>query len=675
MKIHTGLATAVLALTVTAVMTVAGGGADTPEMDETIHALGFHTAPPIKMEPVGQPSVKAWFRELEAGRADDQSPWKQLVWFKKDSRTAQKSYFAVVDFEKGTIKELPTMVPSLEPWASRWVNGKYYLGMNLPARLTVFDPVTETLTDLGPCFSDNSLTCFRVEVSPDGMLVLAAAQGSDVSLYDPRTQQFTHFGQVASEPGGGTYAYSVSADEKYIYVAVRSSDPWELVRLDRTTKERKVLLTAPAQCHMAINGNMIEVSGPDPKKWYTLADGKAVERSTAEQPKPWSLPGPGFSGPPPGIAIDPSPIVTGEEALKVHVPSPDGRVWRKTRLPLRLDVANIGGLAAMEDGRLVGVPGAYFAMVIVDPSTGVTQRVPMQVSTYGMLPIGNRIFISGYPSARTMVFDTTRPMTWTENLPERPGVPETDLKANPKLLRFLGQDTGHAHIGMLLTKGVDNNIYMIARRHRYSYGFSLVYFNPEPGPNGEFISTVFDDKGAFDHLQIRTMQSVDDGKQLIISTQVQYNKQLPGEAPKSAAVFLFDVSEKKIIGKYEPLEGAQNIAVATMVGPDVMIGSALEYKEGAPSTTFRYNTKTHQLEQVRHVNWGLGDNLRLQADGKLWGSVLYGNFSVIFTMDPKNFETKPLGRTEDARPIDLCFHQGELFLSGYRNIMRVQGGP
>lgn len=65
-----------------------------------------------------------------------------------------------------------------------------------------------------------------------------------MSLYNPQSGAFTHFGQIAAKPGGGTYAYYLSSDETFIYVAVRSSDPWELVCLNRQTRERKVLLTA-----------------------------------------------------------------------------------------------------------------------------------------------------------------------------------------------------------------------------------------------------------------------------------------------------------------------------------------------------------------------------------------------------------------------------------------------
>lgn len=653
--------------------------------DATVQSLNFHLAPPLIMEPVGQTSTRAWYRALEPGRANDLSPWKQLVWFKKNSRTTPKSYFALVDFEQGTLRELPAMIPAVEPWAARWVNGKLYIGMNLPARLAVFDPVTESLTDLGPCFSGNSLTCFGVGVSPDGQLILHGAQGSDVSLFNPRTGQFTHFGEVAAEPGGGTYAYSASADERYLYVAVRSSDPWELVRVDRQTRERRVILTAPPDAHMVVvpwEGGA-EVTHNGSKQWFFFRDGEAISYAywednrkivtipESERPGPPVLPGPGFSGTAPGIAIDQSPILAGQEAVVVQIQTPDGTGWRPATLPLTLDSAPIGSLRPLDDGRLVGVPSAYYAMVLVDPRTGHTNRIPIQTSVYGLLPRGERIFLSGYPNARTMVYDTMRPMTWTESVPGRPGVPEEEPMANPRLLRFFGQDTGQAHIGMLLTSGADGNIYMIARRHRYFYGFELVSFSPEPGPNGDFVSGVFDDEGAFDHLQVTGMQSVGAGRQLLISTRVQHNKQLAGVPPRSAAVFLFDVARRKIVGRYEPLVGAQHIAVATMAEPGIIIGSAVQHREDAGSTTFRYNTRTRKLEQVRYVDWSLGDNFRLEADGQIWGSVLYGNYSVIFTLDRHNLRTTAKGRTAEAQDIGLCFQQGQLYLSGYPTIMRV----
>jgi hypothetical protein len=650
----------------------APSNAPAPELP--LETLNWGPALPVlPLEPVGKPSVRAWFDALPPGRANDESPWKQLIYFKKDKRIAQKSYFAVADFAAGTVRELPVVIPAMQPWATRWLGGKLYIGFNLPERLAVFDPATETLTDLGPAFSGKSMTLYRVETSTDGLLLLGGGTGSDISLFDPKTGTFDPFGQVAANPGGGTYAYSLSGDSNYVYAAVRSSDPWELVRLDRKTRERKVLLTAPAQAFLAVNGNTVErVAQGEEKKWYNLADGILTEVNGSRRPPQWKLPGPGFTGKAPELAIDQAPVMEGDDALTIHLQAPGGASWKQARLPLRPDVEMISHIGALGDGRLVGLPSKYFAMVLVDPRTGATRRCPLRVSAYGMLPVGDRVFIAGYPMARVLAFDATRPMTWEESVPGRPGVPDDDPAANPKLIKILGQDTGGAHLGMRLNRGSDGNVYMIARRHRYFYGFSLAWFNPAPDAKGDFAFTVFDDKGAFNHLQIRAMQAVRGGTNLLITTEVQPNKQLPGEAPDSAAVFLFDVPSRTIAARHEPLPGAQSIETAALVGPDLLVGVADNYKTNG-STLFRYNLKSGTIEQMRRFQHRLGDNLALQPDGLLWGSVLYGNYSVLFTIDPATLDIKGLGRTEERNSADYFFHQGAVYLSGFTQLMRVKG--
>ncbi len=643
--------------------------------DGAAQPLNFHKCPQLDLEPVGLPSVKAWYQALPPGRADDQAPWRQLVWFKKDSRTTQKSYFASVDFVNGTVRELAETLPVMQAWTHLWLNGKFYLGSNLPARLSVYDPLTDKLTDLGPCFSDKSLTLYRMAVSPDGVLALGGGTGSDVSLYDPKTGEFTHFGQVAAKPGGGTYAYYLSMDEKFVYVAVRSSDPPELVRLDRATKERTVLLTgSSAQDFLAVNGNVAELTTTDAgakiKKWYTLADGAATERPGNERPVPWTLPGPGFSGKAPELAIDQAPIIAGEDALILHIQSSDGKEWRIAKLQIVPDTADLLHVAAMADGRLCGLPKAYFAMVLVEPKTGATQRFPMLVSAYGMLPVGRKVFISGYPNSRTLAFDTDKPLTWTEAVPGRPAVDQDDPAANPRLVRAFGRDTDGAHIAMHLCLGSDGNVYAIARRHRYFYGFSLLWFASEAGADGQHAFMVFDDAGAFNHLQISGMQAVDGGRLLLIATSVQYNKQIPGTAPETAALFLFDVEKKQILRKFEVGPRVKDITVATMAGQAIVGAAAIGNEKGV--MLFRLNAETGAVEKTRRVSHGLGENLAFQADGSILGTMVLGNLSVLFRINPEDLAVDGLGQFPQG-PGSICVLNGEIYLSGAPQIRRVKG--
>jgi hypothetical protein len=641
---------------------------------ETAH-LDWNALGQFELESVGQSTVKAWYDTLAPGRADNTAPWKQLIWFKKDSRTVQKSYFASVDFETGTLTELPTMVPSMQPWGRLWVNGKFYIGFNLLPRLSIYDPATDALTDLGPCFSSNSLTLYSMAVAPDGVIAMGGGTGSDVSLYDPVTSGFTHFGQVATLPGGGTYAYYLSVDSNYVYVAVRSSDPWQLVRLDRTTKERTVLLTsASVYDFLSINGNAVELSHPaDPKQYFYLQNGQLIACTATNRPPNWVLPGPGFSGTAPGIAIDQSPVLNGSNALAVYIQDPaNTTAWRQAALPLRPDAAGITLICALDDGRLAGMPNAYFATVLVNPTNGATQRIPLDnVSAYGLLAVSNRVFIGGYPSARVLAFDTTRPMTWEDSIPGRPGVPEANAAANPCLIKVLSSYTDGAHIARHLCRGADGNVFLAAWRERYYYGFALAWFNPEPGTNGAYAFTVFDDQGAFNHLQVHAMQAINGGSNLLISTEVQYNKNVPGEAPDAASVFLFDVAQKRIVGRYEPLTNCQEIAGVAMDGPDILVGYANDYKAPGVSTLFRFNIGNGNREGLRHYDKAMG-NLCLQPDGLIWGGILYGHNKVLFTVNPRDLSVLGLGKTPEAGPAYFC-HPSGVYLGGCPQLMRVAG--
>jgi hypothetical protein len=683
------LTVAVLAVTSSAAVEPAAGGASATATAGDVEPLDFLRAPILDLEAIGRPSVTVWIRELPAGRADDAAPWKQLISFKNHPRTYRECRFAVVDFAAGTVRVLPVAVPAMQAWSSLWVGGKQYIGTNLPARLLVFDPKTESLTDLGECFRDRSLTAYSLAAAPDGTIVIGGGTGSDVTLYDPATDRFEQFGQVAREPGGGTYAYTVSASGKSVYAAVRSSDPWELVRIDRATKARSVLATAPPERHMSVNGPRAEIAGAGgPKQWFALGDDRAVEWARSEEsgqqqilvapedrPVPWDVPGPGFTGTAPRIVIDESPALAGRKQVTVHVESPAGD-WREAPLPLEPD-PECGGVIplAMDDGRIAAAVGKYFPQLVVDPRTGDTQLVPMHVSCYGHLPVGSRIFFTGYPSTPLFAFDTSRPRTSTLELPGRPAVSQESPAANPTLVAHIGGQTGGAHVGMMLTKAADDHVYMIARRHRYFYGFDLVRFDPRPDESGRYRVEVCDDGGAFDHLQIAAMQPADEGRKLVIATEVQYNKQISGTAPASAAVLVWDVTATRIVGRHEPLPGATKIDVAAMPEPDVLVGCATGFKDPGSATLFRYRTGSATLDRVRHVNHSLGKDLAPAGDGRLWGTVDWGNHGVIFTVDPTDLAVAPVARSEDSRQLSLAFLDGKTYVGGYPTVMRARNVP
>lgn len=633
----------------------------------------------LELETVGTFAARAWYRLLPPGRADDKSGWKQLVWFKRDSRTVRKSWFASLDFATGQLKEQP-MIPCMEPWDTLWVGGKLYIGMNLMPRLAVYDPATDTLTDVGEPFT-KSYSVFRLAVGPDGVLALGAGSGTDLATYDPATKTFTSYGQVG---GAGTeqgYVYWLSLDLDYIYCAVRGTGPWELVAIHRKTRERTVLATAPVDTMMTIDGNRASVptgKGDAPTR-YLLAGGKATPLDAAAATDAPKLPGPGFSGEPPKLVLDESPLAAGESSLKLHFEKPGATPrWQQTTLEVVLDQGVLGHVVAVGGGRIAAIGRAYEPMVVTDLKGGRSWRVPMPTSAYTLAAAGNRVFVAGYPSANLMLYDADKPLTWTVDLPDQPGVPLASEQANPRQAHVFASETGGAHIGACLTPAADGRIYLIARRHRYFYGFALAWFNPTTLETG-----VVKDGGAFDHLQIGWMAPVDGGRKLAISTYVEPNKQLSGVPPEGAALLLFDVKEQRIVGKYTPLPGTKVLLGVAETAPGWLVGVGVDEEKGT-STVYRFNLETGATEQAR-VYAGLicgktgtlgvplrTHDFRLGPDGRVWSGVdRGGEGTVLFRLNPADLGADPVGFVEGSY-IRLLFDGGRVYLSGASSVRRVK---
>jgi hypothetical protein len=170
------------------------------------------------------------------------------------------------------------------------------------------------------------------------------------------------------------------------------------------------------------------------------------------------------------------------------------------------------------------------------------------------------------------------------------------------------------------------------------------------------------------------MQAFDEGKQLLIGSKLEENPHLQTPKPDSAGLFVYDVMQKKIVGKYQPIPQASSIENAIMVSDEVAVGYARSEARKNVFSVFRYNLKTSQLEAIRHYNWSLDGDMKLMADGKIWGTCWYGNYGVIFEMDPVLLTVKGLGQFP-ANVENMVISQGQLYLSGFPQVTRVKDLP
>jgi hypothetical protein len=645
--------------------------------------LAAGEVPAIEVETIGVPSGFFIHRLLPAGRANDQAPWKQLIFFKKDQRKVRKSYFASVDFAKGTVRELPICVPSLEAWSHVWLNGKLYVGMNVMPRLAVYDPATDDLLDLGEPFPGPkpSLTLYRMAASPDGVIALGGGTGTDLATYDPKTGKFTSYGKVGGAGAEAGYVYYLSIDEKYVYCAIRGTGPCELISVNRETKARKVLATRPANGFIQVNANLAEVIDENKNKVYmVLADGNA-EEITPEQRRDRvkSDDRPGFSGKGPEVLLDDSPLMKGDLRFRVLVPEGDSaEKYREGMVEAGLASEAILDATALADGRIAGVGRGYGPMVIADPAGKRHELVAVKTSCYSVASLGKNVFITGYPGVRLLVYDTSKPQTSSDSLPGKPGVPVDSPEANPRVVASLMASTGGAHVGACLTPASDNRVYLFARRHRYFYGFALA------SCDGEGRETrVFDDQGAFNHYQIGWMSPMDQGDKLLIATRVQYNKQIPGSAAEEGALFVFDVKSQKIVAKHAPLPKVKALLGVVQTGPDEVVG--VGQLESGSSVFYRFNLKTGKTEQTRTVKATVcgtahGDlavpvrsnGYTLGPDGWVWVGATDEKGGTLFArVNPKDLSAQAVGRLNDTYN-RLLFANGELYTTGSSYVQRIK---
>lgn len=635
---------------------------------------------PLALETIGDAPLKAWYRLLTPGRANDQSSWHQLIWFKRKDRVAPESFFAVANHGAGEITELPAMIPSMEPWSTLWVEGKLYIGMNMYSRLAVYDPAAGTLTDLGEPWprEKGSLTLYSMSVAPDGVLGLGGGTGTHLATYDPKTGQFRNYGRIGGAGADAGYVYTQTMDNKYIYGAVRGTGDWELVRIDRASGERKVLATAPVTKHMSVGGNSASVPQPGDAATikYWIVDGALVEQKEGVAAPNVTRPGTGFTGSVKPVAIDYRPILKGEPRVEVHFPPAGDAAPRKGQINLVLDRGDIGEVVALPDGRVAGLGRAYYPMVVTNPDTNESIQIPMNTSSYTMAAVGSRVFSVGYPSTNLIMWDSSLPMTLTESVPGMDAVKWDDPKGNPRLVRYFSNDTGGAHIGVCLTDpAADGNCWLAARRHRYFYGFTLAWFDPQTLESGAM------DNNAFNHYQVGWVALFDQGRKIAVPTYVEYNKQVPGAAAGVAALFIVDVATKAVIAKHEPLPGVKKLFGAVEVAPNVLVGTGL--REDGSTILYRIHAETGKVEQTRLIQGlVLGDAgtlgvpvrtyaFELGPDKKIWTGAQAAGGSLLFKINPADLSIEPIGIVPGGN-IRYAFDKGRIYISGAEQVRRIK---
>lgn len=639
--------------------------------------LNARSAPFLETEEVGIPSTEAWVTLGPLYQTSDKKTWRQML-VKKESRAARRFWVITLTLNTGEVKEHGP-IKGYGQSKTAWSGDKLYFTTWLPGGFHVYDPDTDAITELPMPFENADLGAFRISVSPDGVLTMGGGGVTEVSTYDPKNGTLVKHGLLSDKHG---FVYELGSDDRFVYAALRGKSPWELVAIDKRTKERKTVLTAPVEGYMNISGTTMQVR-PNLSdtnavaKHYRLADGQAAEY-TPEPPKP--APPAATAAARPQVVIDESPLFEGRPAVAVHHQNPsDTNEWKVAHVSAPLASESTLALTALADGRIAALGGPYNPAVVFDPKTGEGKQAPFaNVSGRCMLAIGPVVYASGYPNTALIRWDTTKPISNRVELPGRPAIAVTDPRSNPRLVTYFSQRIrSGGHMGVRMFRGADDCVYIATARHRHNLGFDVVWYDPANDTHGEI-----EDNGRNDHLAISWANPLEGGRKLIVSTTVQHNRQLDSPVPDSARLIVVDLVGRTYLGEYTPLPGFKTLTGVVEVAPNKIVGLAPD-AERKTTYVYRYNLSGRKVEQVIRYEGlilglqgttalpGKGHDFTLGPDGKIWtGMETAAEVGALLRIDPATLEISPLGRIHrgSAR---FAFVGNDVYLNGGQRIQRL----
>ena len=644
-----------------------------------VKPLPLRALKPLATENVGITGGRAWIRALDTFQVPGTQDWSHLFYYKKQGKNEKVSWYVTLDLQSGKLTHHPAL-PGLEVLPRLWLDGKYYLGINLPGRLLVYDPAKDAIEDKGPAF-ESSPSIFCMAPAADGTIALGGISPSEVSLFDTKTGAFTRYGKIGANHG---YCYSIYQDEGFIYAAARGKDPWHVVIIDKKTGAKTLALTSPPDTFVEVSGGQLRIMGDNAPPPQSLKDGKIVP--LVKPPSPAQRPA--QSPPPPEVLYDDSPLFDGAKEMTIHYQAPaDRRDWRTVGIEVPLAGETLNAVCAMGDGKIAAIGNAYNPAVVFDPATGEGRQAAMpSLSSRCLLAVGHVLYATGYPGTVLMRWDTAVPTTPLTPLPNRPAVKEDDPKANPRLVaRYPMTPTSGGHIGVQMFRGADGILYIIARRHRHNRGFDVVWYDPATDTKGEI-----DDGGVLNHLQIGWAAAVDEGRKLALATYVEPNDQLPaGPVPESARLIVLDLASRKYIAEHVPFPGLRTLTGIAEVAPGKLVGLAPD-KEGKTTFVYRFNLTTGKVEQtVRYDGLllgipshtgvpGSGHDFVTAPDGRVWTGAGYAaEISAVVRIDPATLAVTCPGSVS-GNAFRYLFLGGRVYLTGashIRRLLTLDAGP
>ncbi|MDD3580671.1 MAG: hypothetical protein PHW74_06590 [Desulfobacca sp.] len=537
-------------------------------------------------------------------------------------------------------------------------SGKIYTGSSDPGYLMVYDPVTGTVQQLGKLADKGAQ--YMIE-GDDGAIYIGECVKGFVERYDPQSGVLENFG-IMDDPGAPyyRYAYTIGADNRYVYVAIRDGGLWYLVVYDREEKTQTVHWKELSPTSVNVYPGMDNLwyaqmnSASTGKKWYLL-NGKVAVESPAPQVNHDRMP----------ITIQSWDYAANwakfpyEVDLTNSVPYNDGQVnikwrlkegpgpWQQTTATLRVQPYEFKRLYA-KGKQFFGFTPSYGPVFHYNPDTRLTEVLGHTMrSIYAALSFDTqRWYFVGYPAA-TMEYDPTVPWTLNQNT--------TALYApevNPHLIRLGQQGKYHYY----LAAGADGCIYVGQHWERDGVGGSLGWYNPVTKETGGW-------REPFLQHDVRDLVASADKQKIVYSSKAT-------EAGIDGKLFVFDILTKQL-ESFTPLPGEWNAGKLAAIGANQILGFVENSTTG--DKFYKADLGTKEIIFVKPLGGKIFNDIKpydqrlvIGPDGFVW--LYIDNFISRINPSDGNIE-----KIIEAPPAGgLVFYKNDLYIYGSYTLRRIE---
>jgi hypothetical protein len=560
-------------------------------------------------------------------------------------------------------------------------NGKIYLASseaNGAGYFMEYNPTTGTTRQIAQTTGYWSQTA---DIGDDGWVYIGEFPCAYVDRYNPNTDTFQSLGNMESETNTdfGSYAYTLGADTRYLYVTIGES-PWFLVVYDtQTTSTTRYWATngdSGAGIEHGTNGFWYYYRGiPTPTYhvvWYQLTNGVPVL----------------LANPPTGLFIqnvqqgnmvhgvaNSSLVGISNVNLDYALPNSSSNYaiirwqtvgatnWQSVSIGgFRLDPLTVFRLYPWDSTHLLSFGFTYGPVFTWDINSH-------QTTTLGSPQCDVYDIIFGQGSPPVVAYFSAYPTTMLRYDPSRPWT----LVASTT--NFFNTNINPYQISLTIGKhdffsafGADGMVYVAAEHERNSVGGELGWWDPVTGTNSS-LRTPF----------TNAVDTPSDLKPALAGTKLVY------VGAVDTNLFIFDVATKTITNIIPiSLPGVSNLDKVVEVAPGIMLGDA-------GNIIFEVNITNGAIVQTNTFHGGgaafvvntsqYNNRLVLGPDGYVWLPITATNSYNQFTeyyicrVNPANGSSTNLIDVGyfGFSPPNLMFNGGDMYLYGATNLCRIQG--